>query len=579
MEIIKGISASPGIYIGSVFLYVEESVNIPRYEIKEGDAEKEYNRFLSSVDKAVEEIEVLKNIAKDSMGEKEILLLDSHILMLSDPDFKNQIKDAIGRKLVNAELALFDAIEQLIEKLKSSDNDYFRERANDLKDVAKRVLNNLMFMDRINLANLETRHIIAAHDILPSDAITMDKSKVKGLILDAGGKTSHTAIIARSFEIPAVVGLSDITRKVRGGDTVVIDGNKGIVVLDPDLETLSKYREEIEKKKKVDLKLKRYYKKDAVTLDGKEIIIKANIEVPEEIKSVKMHNSDGVGLFRSEFLLLQSEYYKNEDKQFEVYKDVLAEMDGNPVTIRTLDIGGDKTLPGFEKHNEKNPLLGWRGIRFCLTNNDTFVRQLRALYRASVYGNLRIMFPMISGPEELDSVLEIIRDVKKDLKDEGYKINEKVPLGIMIEVPSAVLSAEFLAKKVDFFSIGTNDLIQYTIAIDRGNEKIAYLYQPSHPAIIRLIKMTCDAAKKEGIPVGICGEMGGDPIATVVLLGLGIEEMSMSVSSIPIVKKIIRNVSFEEAKNVVNTIMEIGSGTEITKYLEKWYNERFGTDK
>ena len=579
METIKGISASPGIYIGTIFLYVEESVNIPKYKIKQDEVGIEYTRFLGAVKKAIEEIELLKGLANDSMGEKEILLLDSHILMLSDPDFAKQISDALSETLINAEWALFETIELLIEKLKSSDNTYFKERANDLKDVAKRVLNNLMFMDRFNLSNLEGRHIIAAHDILPSDAITMDKKRVKGLILDAGGKTSHTAIIARSFEIPAVVGLSDITKRVRGGDIVIIDGNNGIVVIDPDLETLSEYREKIEEKKKTDNQLKRYFKKDAVTTDGRRIIIKANIEVPEEIKSVKENNSDGVGLFRSEFLLLQSEYYKNEEKQYEVYKNVLEEMDGNPVTIRTRDIGGDKTLPGFDQHNEKNPLLGWRGIRFCLTNRETFKRQLRALYRASVFGNLRIMFPMISGPEELDCVYEIIAEVKKTLKKEGFKYRDDVPLGIMIEVPAAVLSAEFLAKKVDFFSIGTNDLIQYTIAIDRGNEKIAYLYQPSHPAIVRMIKMTCDAAKKAGIPVGICGEMGGDPTATVVLLGLGIDEMSMSVSSIPIVKKIIRNVSFKEAENVVEQIMKIGSGTEITKYLEKWYNERFGTDK
>ena len=579
MEIIKGISASPGIYIGSVFLYIEESINIPRYKITKGDIEKEYKRFLEAVDRAVREIENLKELTDSSMGEKEILLLDSHILMMSDPDFQSQIKVSIEETLVNAECALFETVEQLIEKLKSSDNDYFIERANDIKDVSKRILNNLMFMDRINLANLANKHIIAAHDILPSDAISMDKKKVKGLILDAGGKTSHTAILARSFEIPAVVGLSDITKKVKGGDTVVIDGDKGVVVIEPDSETLSLYLEEIEKKKKEDIKLKKYFKKDAVTEDGRKVIVKANIEVPEEIKFVKNHSADGIGLFRSEFLLLQSEYYKDEEKQFEVYKNVLSEMDGRPVTIRTLDIGGDKTLPGFEMHNEKNPLLGWRGIRFCLTNSDTFKRQLRALYRASVYGDLRIMFPMISGPEELDNVLSIIKSVKTSLKKEGYEINEKVPLGIMIEVPSAVLAAEFLAKKVDFFSIGTNDLIQYTIAIDRGNEKIAYLYQPSHPAIVRLIKMTCDAAKNAGIPVSICGEMGGDPTTTIVLLGLGIDEMSMSVSSIPNVKRIIRNVSLEEAQNVVDEIMEIGSGTEISIYLEKWYNERFGTDK
>ena len=579
METIKGISASPGVYIGKVFLYYEENMNIPKYQIEKREVEQEYSRFLDAVEKARNEIETIKEIADKSMGEKEIILLDSHILMLSDPEFMTQISNALKQDLINVEWALFDVIENIIKKLKSSENDYFNERASDLKDVSKRVLNNLMFMDRLNLSNLEHKYIIAAHDLLPSDAITMDKKKVKGLILDAGGKTSHTAIIARSFEIPAVVGLSDITKRVKNGENVIVDGDSGVVVIDPDEQTMSEYRERIEQIKETDLQLKPYFKKEAVTTDGKKIIIKANIEVPEEIHSVMSHGSDGIGLFRSEFLLLQSEYHKDEEKQFEVYKTVLTEMKGKPVTIRTLDIGGDKTLPGFEEHKEKNPLLGWRGIRFCLTNNTTFKRQLRALYRASIYGDLRIMFPMISGAEELEIVLGLIEEVKTDLRKENIEFADKTPLGIMIEVPSAVLSADFLAKKVDFFSIGTNDLIQYAIAIDRGNEKIAYLYQPSHPAIIRLIKMTCEAGKNAGIPVGICGEMGGDPLATVVLLGLGIDEMSMSVSSIPVVKKIIRSVSVKEAEDLVSEIMKIGSGTEIIKYIEKWYNERFNTRK
>ena len=575
MEIIKGISASPGIYIGKVFLYYEENLNIPKYEITEKDVQNEHSRFLEAIEKARNELEAIKEKAYLQMGDKELLMLDSHILMLSDPDFLNQVSSALEKELRNVEWVLFEAIEGLIEKLKSSQNSYLKDRESDLKDVSKRVLNNLMFTERITLSELDSPYIIAAHDLLPSDAITMDKKNIKGIILDAGGRTSHTAIIARSFEIPAVVGLSTITRKVRTGVDVIVDGDSGIVVVDPDDAAILLYADKLEKKVETTRQLRPYVKKEAVTDDGQKIIIKANIELPEEIESVKDHGADGIGLFRSEFLLLQSELHTSEERQCEIYKSLLDKMEGRPVTIRTLDIGGDKILPGYDEHHEKNPLLGWRGIRFCLSNNNAFKIQLRALFRASAHGDLRIMFPMISCVEEMDEVLEIIEKVKQELRNEKIDFKEKVPIGVMIEVPAAVLAAEFLAKKVDFFSIGTNDLIQYTIAIDRGNEKIAYLYQPYHPAVIRLIKMTVDAGKKAGIPVSICGEVGGDPVATIVLLGLGLEELSMSPASIPIVKKVIRNVEIKEAKKMIETILKMGSGTDINNYLENWFNGRF----
>ncbi len=575
MEKIKGISASPGVSIGRIFLYHEETLNIPKYNIEKNDVGVEFDRFLEAIEKARNELEAIKGMTHLGMGEKEMIMIDSHILMLSDQDFIKQISDALSRQLINVEWVLFEAIENLIEKLKSSQNSYMKDRASDLKDVSKRILNNLMFTERITLADLETEFVIASHDLLPSDAITMDKSKVKGIILDAGGRTSHTAIIARSFEIPAVVGLSNITKRVRTGENVIIDGDTGTVVINPDEETRLFYIDKIRKKEEKTRELRPYVKKEAVTDDGVKISIKANIEVPEELESVKDHGADGIGLFRSEFLLLQSHLHSSEEKQFEIYKDVLLNMEGKSVTIRTLDIGGDKVIPGYDENHERNPLLGWRGIRFCLTNRDTFKIQLRALYRASVFGDLRIMFPMISCLEEIDEILAIIEEVKAELKNNGQPFRDKVPIGIMIEVPAAVLASEFLARKVDFFSIGTNDLIQYTIAIDRGNEKIAYLYQPYHPALIRLLKMTVDSAKKAGIPVSLCGEMGGDPVATIVLLGVGIKEISMSPAAIPAVKKVIRNVEIQEAEKIIEGILKMESGTEISIFIENWFNERF----
>ena len=576
MKTLKGISASSGIYIGKVFLYQDERRNIPRYKIVESELEAEFSRFLVAVEKSKKEIEVVKETAKlMDISENEILLLDSHILMLSDDSFIKQIKKTLGKKLINIEWIFFEEMEAQIEKLINSNNMYMEERVSDLRDVSKRVLNNLMFTERTTLSSLESECIIAAHDLLPSDAIVMDKEKVKGIILNAGGKTSHTAIIARSFEIPAVVGLFNITREVKTGDDIIIDGNAGVVILEPDEETVKIYLGKIKRQEEMDLHFMSYVKKEAVTDDGKKVVVNANIEVPQELASVKSHGADGIGLFRSEFLLLQSQLYNSEDKQFEVYKTVLQNMEGRPVTIRTLDIGGDKIIPNYEELREKNPLLGWRGIRFCLSNRNIFKKQLRALYRASIYGNLKIMFPMISCVEEIDEVFQTIEDVKKELKFRNLEFKDKVPVGIMIEVPAAVLASEFLAKKVDFFSIGTNDLIQYTIAIDRGNEKIAYLYQMYHPALLRLIKMTVDAGKNAGIPVTLCGEMGGDPRATVVLLGLGIEEFSMSPVSIPVVKKIIRNVEIKDAKQIVDTIFQNASGTEINTFIENWFNERF----
>ncbi|MCL2791722.1 MAG: phosphoenolpyruvate--protein phosphotransferase [Spirochaetaceae bacterium] len=576
MKTISGISASPGVYIGKVFLYQEERLKVPKFKIGKDQIELEFSRLISASEKAKNELEAIKEAAKlMNVSENEIAMIDSHILMISDESFNGGIKTALSEKLLNVEWVFYEAIGVQIEKLNASQNLYMEERVSDLRDIAKRILNNLMFKERVKLTDLEKECIIVAHDLLPTDAIEMDKKNVKGIVLDVGGKTSHTAIIARAFEIPAVVGLFSITRSVKTGDDIIVDGTAGIVILDPDEETIKIYLEKIKRQEEIGLHLKSYVKKEAVTNDGKKITVAANIEVPQELESVKSHAADGIGLFRSEFLLLQSQLYNSEDQQFEVYKAILQDMGEKPVTIRTLDIGGDKIIPNYEEIRERNPLLGWRGIRFCLSSRTIFKKQLRALYRASIYGNLKIMVPMVSCIEEVDATLKMIEEIKLELMAKKQEFKDKIPVGIMIEVPSAVLAVEFLAKKVDFFSIGTNDLIQYTIAIDRGNEKIAYLYQMYHPALLRLIKMTIDAGKKAGIPVSLCGEMGGDPKAIIVLLGLGLEFFSMSPASIPLAKKVIRNVEVKEAEKIIDTIMQMGSGTEINSFVESWFNERF----
>lgn len=576
MEKVTGISASPGIFIGKAFLYTEEVLEIPRYKISKRNVENEVNRFSDALEKAKNEIEIIKEKANIlPLGEEQIVMLDAHLMMLSDPELIAQVNKSLVNDLLNAEWVLAKSMKTILDKLISSGNQYMIDRAVDLKDVSKRVFNNLLFTGKVEFADLNAHGIIVANDLLPSDAISMDKNNVKGIILDEGGKTSHTAIVARAFNIPAVVGLLNITSKVKSGDEVIVDGTKGEVIISPDEETKKLYVEKIEKKRMAMKQLLPYAKKEAITNDGKKICIKANIEIPEELDDVKKSGASGIGLFRSEFLLLQSQLYANEEGQFKIYKSILKEMGDKPVTVRTLDVGGDKIFFNYDATVEKNPLLGCRGIRYCLVNQDIFKKQIRALYRASVYGNLQIMFPMISNVEELDEVLLIIEEVKKGLTKDGKKFKDDIKIGIMIEIPSAVMVAEFLAEKVDFFSIGTNDLIQYTIAIDRGNSKTAYLYQPYHPALIRFMMMTVEAGKKKGIPVSLCGEIGADPVAVVVLLGLGIEELSMNPSSISAVKKVIRNIEIREAEEIRDLILSKSSGTEINAYVEKWFNERF----
>jgi len=575
MQKLTGISASPGIAIGIVFYYLDENIKVPQYAITKTEVKTEKRRFFEATERARKELQALKDDSTNGVAEDKSRFLDAHMLMLEDPDFTKNIEKNLEMHLKNVEWILYREIEGLIERLESSDDVYLKERTLDIHDVSKRVLNHLLFRERISLADLDEEVILVTRNLLPSDALGLYKGKVKGIATDAGGKTSHTAILARAFEIPAVLGLSEITQIARTGDDIIVDGNTGVVIVRPDAQTKRHYQNTLKAYHERELELLTLNDLPAESTDGKLIKLMANIEVPEETESAVAHGADGIGLFRSEFLFLRSHSLPSEQEQYEAYKRVLEAMGGKSVTIRTLDLGGDKTIAGVKNVNEANPILGWRAIRFCLSHEEIFISQLRALLRASVHGNLQIMFPMISGIEELEKALTALETAKKSLHKEGIDFVDDVPVGIMIETPSAALTSDILAKQVNFFSIGTNDLIQYTIAVDRGNERIAYLYEPFHPGVLRLVKVVIDHAHEAGIPANMCGEMAGDPIATVILLGLGLDGYSMSAFSIPEVKKIIRTVSVWDAEELVGTISEMRSFVEIDNYVNKWMHERF----
>jgi phosphoenolpyruvate-protein phosphotransferase (PTS system enzyme I) len=575
METISGISAAPGIAIGRVFIYSHDTPAIPRYEIAEEDVAREMERFQQAAANAHEELEQIKRGGADEITDEQLQILDSHLLMVQDPDFYEQVHDGVVESLVNVEWVLYESVQRLLDRLNSSESEELKERSSDLHDVSNRVLSHLMKRERYSLADLDREVVLVAHDLLPSDAIAMPKRMVLGIATDAGGRTSHTAIIARSFEIPSVLGLSYVSRMAENGELIVVDGNHGTVVLDPDEETLARYERESQEWQRHEVQLMRLHDLPAETRDGKLVELKVNIEVPDEVEAVHTHGGTGIGLYRSEFLFLEGDELPSEDQQLAAYREVLEALPEYPVTIRTLDVGGDKVAPQLEGMDEQNPILGWRAIRFCLSNRDVFRTQLRALLRASVYGNLNVMFPMISGLEELQEALDFLGEVRDDLRAEGHDVAD-VPVGIMIEVPSAAMVSDILARKSHFFSVGTNDLIQYTIAVDRGNERIAYLYEPFHPGVLRMLRLVVDNGHANGIPVAMCGEMAGDPLATVLLLGLGFDELSMSGGSIPEVKRLVRAVSVREAEELVGEAMEMNSFKEVDRYVRHLMGERFG---
>jgi len=574
MKKLTGVPVSSGIAIGTALLYLETDFpEIPRYSIKKSQIDGEIKRFDDAVKEAAADILALRERAVKEMSKINADILAVHIMMLEDVDFYDQIINRLKETQENIEWVVHESSRNVMQKMQASADISFRERASDIKDVARRVLGKLLSIKRISLADLDRDVILVAHDLLPSEVLTMNRRHIKGIVMNMGGKTSHTAILAHAFEIPAVLGLSTATFEIENGDTLVLNASDGEVFINPDQKTMDRWE-------RVGVK---YFKKlehyshlrelPAETKDGHRVLLKANIEIPEEAESVIRFGAEGIGLYRSEFLFLNPGQAAGEEQQLQSYSKVIKTLEKLPVTIRTLDMGGDKILPDYYMVQEKNPLLGWRAIRLSLSMPEAFKTQLRAILRSSVEGNVKIMFPLISGIEELDQALALLEEAKNECRKKKHPFADNIEVGTMIEVPSAAITADILAKRSDFFSIGTNDLVQYTLAVDRGNEKVNYLAQSSHPAILRFLKNTIDAAHSRGIKAAMCGELAGDPGATVLLLGLGLDEFSMAASSIPIVKQIIREARISECRELAAELLKGVSFMANNALLKAWMAE------
>lgn len=568
-----GIAASPGIVFGKAFLFSTSSYKIPVYSLALSEIEKEVQRFEVAVEKSKEQIKTIRDKIEKELDEVHSSIFDSHILMLDDPLLYHKTIERIRKERKNAESVFNDNLEKIIRVFRSIQDEYLRDRDSDIKDIGNRVLDNLAKDSycRISpLTTLQEEVIVVARDLAPSDTANMSKEKVIGFVTDIGSQTSHTAIMSKALEIPAVVGLDFITEHVNTGDLLIVDGIRGVVYVNPRKEIIEKYTKEKEEYRLLEKSLEKLSGLPAETLDGYTVELSANVELPEEVDHVISHGADGIGLFRTEFLYLRKDkLLPTEEEQYEVYSQMVKKVHPTSVIFRTLDLGGDKFSSSLNLSRELNPFLGLRAIRLCLEHPQIFKTQLRALLRASVHGNLKIMFPMISGIEEVRAAKKFLKDVQKDLQDEGIEFDKNIEVGIMIEIPSAAITADILAKESSFFSLGTNDLIQYTIAVDRVNEKVAYLYEPLHPAIIRLIKMVVDAAHTEGKWVGICGEMASDPVFAIILIGLGLDELSMSALTIPEIKKIIRNIRLSDAKEVVEEIFTKTNAKDIRNTVQR----------
>lgn len=555
---VKGIAASSGIAIGKVFKL--ESPVISVTNALKGSVEEEKARFTSALEKTVSDINLVKERASANLSEDELAIFDAHLMMAQDPEYASQIVDMIGEGN-SADYSCKTVSDNMIAMFESMDNDYFRERAADIKDVSYRLLCNILGLQIPDLTAINEEVIIVAHDLTPSDTASLNKTYTLGFCTAVGGRTSHSAIMARSLEIPAVVGTGNILESCNNGDMMILDAIDGLAIINPDEEELVAYKAKREAFLAEKEALKVLVHQKSVTVDGHEVELAGNIGGPNDVEGVLNNGGEGVGLFRTEFLYMNSTVdFPTEEEQFEAYKAVLEGMKGKKVVVRTLDIGGDKKLDYFSFPEEMNPFLGYRAIRFCLDRTDVFRTQLRALIRASVYGRLCIMFPMIATIQEFLDAKAIFEEEKAKLVSEGVAVAEKIEVGMMVEIPASAVLADQFAKHADFFSIGTNDLIQYSMAADRMSEKVSYLYQPLNPSILRLVKMTIEGAHKNGKWVGMCGEMAGDAMAAPLLLGLGLDEFSMSATSILRARKIINGLSYEEMKEL--SAKAVGCETE-----------------
>jgi phosphoenolpyruvate-protein phosphotransferase (PTS system enzyme I) len=575
-KIFNGIGASPGIVIGRAYLLDRRKVVVAEQQrVSDSTSKDEVARFKRAIESArVQLDDVRKRVAKD-LGKAHRHILDTHIMLLEDRMLVDGTVKRIKEGNLKAEAALTETVAAIGLKFDAMEDEYLRERKNDVEQVAERVLRNLVGRKQESLAEIRDEAIIIAHDLAPSDTLLMRKEKVLGFATDVGSRTSHTAIVARSLGIPAAAGLEKITASVRTGDVVILDGNHGTVIVDPDEETFLDYLRRQQRYKYFEQELDKLKDLPAETPDGHRVHLQGNIELPEEVATVAKHGGMGIGLYRTEFLFLNQQHLPTEEQHYMAYRDVVERSAPHEVVIRTLDVGGDKVGLAGRFEQEPNPALGLRAIRFCLQNRDIFRTQLRGIFRASAHGKVKILYPMISGLTELQEIKRLMEDVKAGLRAEGVPFDERIEIGVMIEIPSAALTADLLAKEADFFSIGTNDLIQYTLAIDRTNEHVAFMYEPLEPAVLRLLQRVSHAAHEGRIGLAMCGEMAGDPLYAAILMGLGFQYLSMNVAAIPWVKKVVRSVSMQDAVELADLVMRQPTAPLARQAAESFMHQRF----
>ena len=567
-RIFQGIGVSPGVARGKIYVYRIAEEVVPQYDVAPEDAPKEVARFEQALIKTREQLQKLQESIASGIGSSApSSILDVHLSITEDPALIEPVITGLEKEHQNVEFVFNNVAHKYITTLAQLPDEFLRERAADVQDVTRRILRNLLGHDHRGLTNLPSGTIVVAHDLSPSDTTSLDRKHVSGFAADVGSHTSHTAIVARSMNLPAVVGLRNLSQFVHDGQTAILDGYSGTLIIEPTEQTLFVYGELEVKRHNVRERLDALHDLPAQTLDGHRIILSGNIELPTDVPTVLAAGAEGIGLFRTEFLYLGRKDFPSEEEQYRKYVEVARAVKPHTVIIRTLDIGGDKFRSEDSTPPEINPFLGFRAIRFCLANVDVFEAQLRAILRASAEGNVKIMYPMISGVAEVVQANEILGQVMGDLKKEGIPFDENIHVGAMIEIPSAALTAEMIAPEVDFFSIGSNDLIQYTMAVDRVNEKVASLYEPTHPAILRLIRAVVEAGHNNGIWVGVCGEMAGEPLFTPLLLGMGIDELSAASSSLPRVKEVIRRLTLSEAQELAAASLHTNSGREVLAML------------
>ena len=571
---ITGIPASPGIVFGKALVLKEEKIVLDTQKISENQVEAEVARFYAGREAAVEQLNSIHQRALKSLGEEKAAIFEGHLMILEDEELEEEIIDYLRSNKVNASVAASKIIDQQVEMLSEIDDEYLKERAGDIRDIGNRLIKNILGMHIVDLGDITEESILVAYDLTPSETAQLNLEKVLGFITDIGGRTSHTSIMARSLELPAIVGTNDVTARVNTGDYLILDAVNNRVYVNPtqaEIDELKTLEVKLAEEKAELAKLKDL---PAVTLDGHKVDVVANIGTIRDCEGAHRNGAEGVGLYRTEFLFMDRDQLPSEEEQFIAYKEVVEAMEGRLVVLRTMDIGGDKELPYLNLPKEMNPFLGWRAVRIALDRREILHAQLRAVLRASAFGKLAVMFPMIISVEEIRELKSVLETLKAELRAEGKAFDENIQVGVMVETPSAAVNAKFLAKEVDFFSIGTNDLTQYTLAVDRGNELISHLYNPMSPSVLGLIKQVIDASHAEGKWTGMCGELAGDERATLLLLGMGLDEFSMSAISVPRIKKLIRHVNYQEVKALADEALQKPTAAEIEQLIQAFLAEK-----